>query len=209
MKTIKEQYLGILFSIFVGVLMVLPQIIFIFATGDDYQGIYMMHGDAEMHYLARMQEFVDNNSIGNPFIYEFKEGVPSTFNTYGEALLALPAKIFGISIPTINLLYKFTLPIVISLLVYFFIYRILHHKFWAVTGVALILLGRSLFYIPTLTGLVSGEMFATEFATYARPINPQLSSIFFFTYLHLLLSAFKNPKWKNFVWLALVLNILG
>lgn len=198
--------MALLLSALIGLVIVAPQLWFINRLGNNYRGIILTGSDAELHYLARMQESVDGGSFGNPFIYEYKNSVPSTAYTISEAILAWPAKVFDISVPVLNILYKFLLPLVISLLVYGLTYRLIGDRLWAVVSMMLVVLGPTLVNFPDIVHLIHWDKVYTQFSLYARPINPEFSSILFFVYLHTLLTFLRK---KTQIWFLLLGALLG
>lgn len=204
MLNYKKHFFAFVLAILVGLIMLAPQLIFIAKIGDNYQGIYMMESDAETHYLARIKEFVDGNGPASPYIYEAKSIQPSTLFTYSEGILAMPSIIFGISVANMNLVYKFFLPLLISLLVYGLFIRLGFNKKYAIAGTTMIMLGHALMYGPSLLAFLKLEPIYQQFSLYARPVNPELSSIFFFVYLHILFSALKHKNWKQFIFLGIL-----
>jgi len=204
---IHKHFLAIVFALFIGAIMVGPQLLFIYSSGSDYRGIYMANTDAEYHYMARMQEAVDNGGLGNPFIYENKTGVPSTIYTISETILAWPAKIFNFSIPNLNLFYKFLLPVIIGLLIYSFVFRLIDSRMWSVAAMFAVLFGSTLLSFPDIIHFLHWDQVYGSFAIYSRPINPEVSSIIFFVYLHLLLSALNKKTWAIFTFLGVILGL--
>jgi len=186
--------------------MIAPHIYFMCELGENYHGIYMLESDAEVHYLARVREFVDGNSYGNPYIYDFKDNVPTTFLTLGEGIQAIPSIIFGVSVPNMNLIFKFILPIIITLLIYRFSRKIGLAKKYSIAASLLIVLGHALMHTESLIAFLKLEPIAQQFTLYARPINPQLSSLFFFGYLNLIIHALEKKTWKPFIFSGLILG---
>ncbi len=204
---LRKHYAAIFLSLLIGLVMVAPELLFIQQAGNDYRGIHMFKTDAELHYLARMQEVVDGNGLGNPFIYEYKNNVPSAAYTISETILAWPAKFFGIPIPTINLFYKFFLPVIIALLVYSLSFRLIGNRIWSVAAMFGVLLGNALLNAPDLVHFLRWEKVYDSFALYSRPINPEFSSIIFFAYLHIFFSALKKKTWRWFLALGVLLGV--
>lgn len=201
---VKNHRWGIVLSIVIGFIMVGPQLYFIYSLGDSYNGLYMMKSDAETNYLTRMQEFKDGNGVGNPFIYEYKNSFPMTFFTISEGILVLPAIILNISTANINLFYKFLLPFLTCFLAYYLSFRLLGNKVWSLVIAIVIMLGDSLFSTPSVLTLLKKEMVFSQFATYARPFSPGFSSVLFFSYLHILLTAIKKKEWRWFICIGLI-----
>lgn len=202
-KILTEHAFAFFASIFVGLVIVGPNLILMERLGSAYQGIYFQ-SEAESHYLAWMKEFSEGRGLSNPYLYEFKDDVPSTTFTFGEWFLALPTMFLPLSVPQINLLYKFLLPSLSAFLVYFLFFRLTKDRAWSIAGMLAILLGNVLLSLPDIKHLFHLEMTYRDMAIYARPMNPEFSSIIFFTYLHLLLSALRERSSKWFVWLALL-----
>lgn len=198
---------ALVLALIIGLVMVLPQLIFIQKLGNEYKGIYMAKSDAEMHYMARMQGAVRGIGLVNPFIYEYRHEVPTTIYTISETLLALPGKVVGISVPTLNLFYKFFLPFIIALLVYALIYRLVKDRLWSISGMFLVVLGSALLNLPDLLHLLHWERIYGAFAIYSRPVNPGFSSILLFVYLHVLLSIVENSRKKLYVVLGGLLGL--
>ncbi len=201
----KEHILAFFASIFVGLVIVGPNLVLIERLGNNYHGIYLQ-SEAELHYLATMKEFAEGKGLGNPYIYEFKANVPSATFTFGEWLLALPTMLLTVSVSEINLLYKFLLPSITAFLAYFLFFRLTMDKRWSIAGMLAILLGNVLLSLPDIKHIFYLETVYQDMAIYARPINPQFSSILFFSYLHILFSAIER---RSFGWFAALALLFG
>lgn len=208
----KKHYVAIIAALVISLIIVAPQIAFISSLGSDYEGLYLMNTDAETHYLARIQEVYDGFGNGNPYIAESKS-LPSPLYTFSEAILAYPGIVLGISAADMNLAYKFILPFIVALLIYSLLYRLIGNKPWSASGAILLMLGYSLVNIPDILHLLRLDRYYTDLIMYSRPVNPQLSSIFFFVYLHIMLSIFRGfelegkKSWKRYLVLAIVLGL--
>lgn len=204
MNNIKEHYGAFILSIITGFIMLAPQLVFMHSLGAEYKGVYIMGSDAEPYYVARMQEFYDGNGIGNAYYFENKNDVPNIYFTVSESLLALPGDLLGISAAKLNLIYKFVLPGLVFLLVYFLLYRLLGRRMWSLAGASLVVMGNLLLSVPDVLHMLKFEMVYSEFSLFSRPVNPEFSSIVFFSYLHLLLYAIRSNKTKFYIILALL-----
>lgn len=193
-------------SIVIGLVLVGPFIYFIYRSGNEYKGIYMFRSDAELHYLARMNIGINEWTTGNPFL-EDTEKTPSPLLTVSEIFLATPSKITGISVPNLNLIYKFLLPTICSLLVYSLFFRLINSRLWSIAGTIMIMLGSFLFNIPDLAHLFKWENDYGQFLPFDRPVNPELSSILFFSYLHALFSFLRDKSNKNIYILTVLLGL--
>lgn len=199
-----KHIIAIFLAIFSGLVMVGPQFFFMKSLGDEYRGIYMMKSDAETHYLSRMQEYYDGNGIGNAYYLEDKNSFPNIFYGISESLLASPGKLLNISVPNLNLFYKFSLPIISFLLVYYLCFRLTGKITWSLVGASIIIMGNILTSIPDILNLLKFNTIYSQFSIFSRPVNPQFSSILFFTYLISLFNAFCYEK-KNWYIFSTVL----
>lgn len=203
---LREHRAAVVFSVVVGCIMIAPQVFFISST-PNYKGIYMMDTDAEVHYLARMNNFLVRQSTGNPYLYEYKDTI-SPFGTYAEATLSLPAFLFPVSIPDLSLLYKFLLPGVIFFLAYLLTFRLIPDKRWAIASGLFILLGHNLINVPDILHLFKFDTaYYTQFSLFSRPVSPEFSSIFLFMYLLVFLRFLRNPKWGSALTLGIIFGL--
>lgn len=212
--------LPLLVSVFVGFVIIAPQLVFIGQSGADYRGIYMFNTDAELHYLARMQAAVKGDGIGNPFVIDGRDDVPSGFFSYSEKILALPARMLPIDIPTLNLLYKFLLPAVLAFVMYVLIVALTGGSSWTIVGAVSVVLGVTVFNLGTLLNVLTGKLVYQQFLLYSRPVSPILYVIFLFGYLYvlfvktpsrtrlLLLVLLYGLSWYLFIYLATFLTAL-
>ncbi|OGZ07003.1 MAG: hypothetical protein A3C13_04185 [Candidatus Lloydbacteria bacterium RIFCSPHIGHO2_02_FULL_50_11] len=202
----RKHVWGIVFAFFVGILVLAPQIIFIVNEGSHYKGFYMMKTESEPFYLARMHEFYDEGRIGSPFLFEHKFYGPQFMPSGGETILAIPGKLLGISIPTLNLIYKFLLPAITFLLLYALIFRLTASYAWSIAGGLFFLVGSSWLYAINLSHLLRGDTGFFDGFVYNRPVHPQFDGIITFLYFNVLLSAHKSQSIR---WLIILGALLG
>ncbi|MDO8520961.1 MAG: hypothetical protein Q7S52_02500 [bacterium] len=189
--------MAIVFAVVCGTLILAPQIIFILNEGDHYKGYYMMKTEAEWFYLARMNEFHDEGRIGNPFLLEHKYYGPQFMQSGAETILAIPGKLLDISVPTLNLMYKFLLPALTFLLLYALIFRLTASSPWSIAGGLMFLVGSTWLYANNLSHFLRGDSsFFTEFV-YNRPVHPQFDGVLFFLYLNVLLTIFERSSSRD------------
>jgi hypothetical protein len=200
----KQNWYHILCGVIASAFVLVPYLVYISQAGPAYQGLNILTADAETHYLARIKEAGEGKGNGNPFIQEYKH-LPDTFVSYSESILALPLSVLPIEVTTLNLFYKAVFPFIIAVLLSTLLFRLTHSKLWAYSGALIIMLGYSLMSVPDLLNLIQFKTTYSQFIAYARPVNPQFTSIFFLAYLHLLLSLFTSPKVRHVVWLGLIL----
>lgn len=183
-----KKYAVIFLSIAIGILISAPAIYFRYFDGG-YQGIDFFGSDAENYYLGQIQEIYDGHwSSGNIYIAEGKDA-PYVQQPLPAIIIAFLGKFLGISARDINVLTKFLFPAFLTVIVYLFFSNLTGHKDIAVlmTGFVMLIQATWIFLNPGawLPFLLRGEFRGTDynFISYARPINPQISSIFFFGYL--------------------------
>lgn len=202
----KRHLLAIIFAFVCGALVLLPQVIFIVNEGSNYKGLYMMNREAEPYYLSRMHEFYDEGRIGNPYLFEHKFYGPQFLQSGAETLLAIPGKLLDISVPTLNLIYKFLLPAITFLLVYVLLFRLTASSPWSIAGGLFVLIGHDLLYAINLAHLLHGDLWFDGFV-YNRPVHPQFDGMLTFLYLNVLLSAHLGGKKCSFVVLSALLGL--
>jgi len=194
----KRHFIAIIFALFVGLFIVAPQLIFMVREGGHYKGLYMMmNTESEWYYLARMHEFYDEGKIGNPYLFEHKFHGPIFISPGGETILAIPGKLLDISVPTLNLIYKFLLPAITFLLLYALIFRLTASAAWSIAGGLFFLVGSTWLYANNLSHFLRGDVsFFTEFV-YNRAVHPQFDGVVFFLYLNVLLTIFKKNNLRG------------
>lgn len=203
----KKHYLAFVFACLVGILCVGPTLYFKFTTFS-YAGIEMIGADAEDHYVARIQEIYDGHSgLGNVFIPDKNQ--PYTIPGLGEITVASFGKILGVSAVAVNILSKFMFPFLVALLLYAFGYTLFTSRAAALLTAVFVMLSGNLLSGPSpWFALLRGTSDAVGFLSYARPINPEISSLFLFGGLLLFYYAFyrkENPT----LWQATLVGILA
>lgn len=202
----KKHLLAIVFAVVCGALVLLPHVIFMASEGSHYKGLYMANREATWFYLGRMQEFYDEGRVGNPYLFEHKFYGPQFMPSGGEMILAIPGKLLGISIPTLNFIYKFILPAITFLLLYALLFRLTASAPWSITGGLFFLAGSSLIYVVNLSHIVHGDLWFDGFL-YDRPVHPQFDGMLTFLYFNVLLSALRSQNVRWFVFLGALLGL--
>lgn len=187
-QSVRGYWWVILLAVAVGILIFAPAVYFrYFDFG--YKGIDFFGSDAENYYVGQIQEIYDGRwSSGNVFLAENKND-PYVQQPLPAIIVALLGKILGLSAININLLTKFLFPALLTVIVYLFFSDLTGRKDVAVLMAVFVMLIQAtwIFINPSswLPFLLKGEFRGTDynFISYARPINPQISSIFFFGYL--------------------------
>lgn len=213
-RRLKTHSVAVLLAIAAGALIGGPHVWFILSAGDQYQGIQMFGADAETNYLTRIQEAAEGGDAANPYLFEEKGTLPSSYEILGERILAIPTVLFGIPVATMNLWYKFFLPAIAFMLAYGLAFRVTRRRSAGIIAASLGILGLQLFSVADLKYFLgmagpAYEVF-TNFANYGRPVNPEFSGILFFVYLNLLWSFWTlgGMDWEH-VWKRKLAVILG
>src|SRR3989338_6221195 len=123
--TLRSHWGAILFALTIAVFMAGPEIFMRLSLGDEFQGISLHGSDSELFYLARMRQTYNGESAwDNPYFYEYRGQFPIAYALFTEPVLAYLGKWLGISVPELNLIYKFVFSGIIFLLIYAFMFRL-------------------------------------------------------------------------------------
>lgn len=188
MQFFKENYLIWVIAVAIGILMIAPSFYFHYFD-PAYRGIEFFGSDAEPDYLSQIQEIYDGHwSSGNIYLADQKDSLYLQQNL-SPIIVALLGKILGLSAIAINMAAKFFFPALLTILLYAFFKDVFGRKDLAILMAVFIMLTQATWAFlnpaswPAI--LLEGKFPGTDsnFLTYARPINPQVSSFFFFGYL--------------------------
>ncbi|MEK9170186.1 MAG: hypothetical protein AAB674_00885 [Patescibacteria group bacterium] len=212
----QEKYLIWFVAVLVGVLMIIPSFYFHYFD-PAYRGIELFGSDAESDYLAQIQEIYDGHWFsGNIYLADQKDALYFKQNL-SPIIMALFGKAAGLSAAGINMAAKFFLPALLTVLIYIFFANVFGRKDLAILMAVFIMLTQATWALlnpaswPAI--FLDGRFPGTDshFLNYSRPINPQISSFFFFGYLLCLWKFLFSPiadKLKN-IFIAVGVIILG
>ncbi len=175
-QSIRHHWPAILIATVVGILCSAPFLYF--TQTQEYKGVVMMGSDAEDHYLARMQEVAEGHwSTANTFL-------PNKDQPYlqpggGELLAMSPGALMQLSASQTEMLNKFLFPFFAALLLYALGYLITRSRGAGVLCAAAVLLGDGNLLSNTNAwkSLFHGSAINTNFLSWSRPINPEVSGI--------------------------------
>lgn len=198
---LKKNYLLALGIIIIGAYSISPQIIFQKKLGQDYQGIYFSFSDYELFWMARVQEIEDGyGSMGNTALHEYKDA-PYLFPPLGEMIMAGFGTLFNLDTYEIMIYEtKLFFPILLFLGIYFFVYYLQKDKKIA------FLVSLAIFLASNLVKLNLSDIYSpveAGLSIYLRPVNPQISSLFFYLFLGFFYLALE--KGKRYFWLLAAL----
>lgn len=188
----------------IGLVSVLPQIMFVFKAGDSYRGINIAATDAEDFYASRIRDVYDGHYlIGNSFLQSGKN-LPFIAPFLPELIIGSVGRFSHLTVSSIINVFRFLCPAALFLLLYFFLLKLFGRKSLALSAPALIFFlssllnsSRSIFYF------FAGGLADNNFLYYSRPVHPEISSLFLFGFLSVFYSFFLNGK-KIFGWLSLI-----
>lgn len=206
---VKENLMGLIVSVVVASIVAGPAIIFHFS--DNYRGIDMFAQNTELHYVAEIKEVFDGHRLlGNPFFADLKN-TPYLFPLLSPNLAALFGGLFGLNIAATVIVGRFFFVALLAFFIYLFTKSLTGSKYISLVAPAFVILGYNLvapsFYVNLIKyGFWGGS--EPGLIDYGRPINPQISSIFFFAYLFFFYNFLFNEKNKK-IWGMLSAVILG
>ena len=150
----------------------------------------MVGADSEEHYVARIQEVYEGfPAVGNVFLADKEK--PYGAAGLGEIVVAWIGKVLGMSAVEVNVFSKFLFPFLIVLLIYALVYSLIGFKSSALIAAAAPILGYNLISeTDSWLALLRGEAIDNLFLVFARPINPEVSSICLFAVLLLVYRGF-------------------
>lgn len=208
---LKKHWLVIILAILIGFVYYFPQILFEYQLDSDYQGFYILTSSDEHNKVARVQEIYDGHYLaGNPFAYEYKDSSSPNGVNITELLIGSIGRVLHLSAVQVILLFKFILPIILFLLLYYLSFLITGSKIGSLITPCLILLGshlKSPQLIPDIIKQIINFQFE-GFLVYLRPSHPSFSSIFFFTGFIFLFLFFKTRKLSYGFLAGLALGLL-
>jgi len=180
---IKDNWKILVLGSVIGFLFIYPHLLLRTADRAYFKGVDALGSDAETYYLSRIREVYDGYpGLGSVYLWEGKN-LPYAQPPLPEIIIALTGKFFGVGAVVMNILAKFFLGFLLSLIIYFFVLELFSDKRLALLSVLFILLASALTSLPDIRSVFSLEIKNMEFLRYARPVNPSLSSVFMFGYL--------------------------
>lgn len=201
---LRRHFLALGVSVAIGFLMLFPHLWLREDLGSAYRGIPLMGSDAETHYFSQIASAARGSGLGNPYIREGAD-LPTGFNAPIHAFLSIPLAL-GAPFVFVDLAYKAVFPALCFLFLYALLYTITQDRLWSVACGALVILGYHLFQSQDMINLVKGFPMTTEFTRYARPVNPQVSSLFTFGVFGLLYAFIRKADVRFAILLACILG---
>ncbi len=209
----KENYVGLIFALIVGLLSVAPHLLAWHALEDSYQGIPFMYSDNEDYYLSRIHEIADGHLlVGSPYLFEYKNALPLV-PPVGEYFYIFIAHIFHLSIPNAVVFAKFLFPVVLFLLVYSFVRIVSEHEssvknIWGAVAAGLfVTIGYDLIDYHTLFSRLMHGTDRLFLSPWVRPVNPITGALILFTFLPLVWQSLHKKSWGYPICAGIVLAL--
>lgn len=200
---------AILTAVLVGFIYVSPHLYFAYDLGDKYQEIYISGSYDEVFYYNLIRQVYDDQSVTlNPYLVEYPVSSVSSFYRPIEYTLGLIGQTFNLSISELAISSKFVFPGLVFLAVYVFSYLVSSSTLAGLVAGLVVLLASELapLNLNSLWRTFILDSPFHHFLAYSRPVNPQVSAIFFFLNLSLLAKVWLQPQLKRYVIVAGILT---
>lgn len=203
-QILKNHKWAILLALVVAVLAAFPPIYFRYHHSDVYQGIELM---PDSPWTPRVREVMDGHFNLGSIYYKEGKNDPYLFQPLGSIIVASLGKIFSLDINNTILLFRLFFPALVFLIIYSFVVLFSKNKLAALASSILILLALDLLSRPEygILKILDGES-PRSFLQIARPVNPALTYLFFFSFLLLFWLFYERKQWR---WGVLSMIILG
>jgi len=184
MQILKNHKWAIFLALLASVIIVYPQIYLRYDLSDVYQGVEIIGAsEDEMAWLSRVREAYDgHSSISNAYFKEGKDD-PYLVQPLGSNIVAYFGKIFSLSINNTVLLSRIVMTFFVFLLIYGFVFLLSKEKMVALSTSSFLVLANALFSRPALFEILKGQSPSLSYINYTRPVNPLMTSFFFFGFL--------------------------
>ena len=179
----REHWLGLVLSIVIGILIALPPIWFRFSA--DYRGFPMLKNNTEAHYMAQVQEVYDGyHGLGNNLYADLKDS-PYLFPLLPPNIIWGIGQILFLDTIQVIVVTRFLFSVLLAFTIYLFALKLTANKLVALVSAPFVMLAYGLVDPMAIISWIKTGAFPSEhqFLHYGRPINPSISSLFFFGYL--------------------------
>lgn len=179
----------------IGLIYVFPHLYFIYSSGQDYKGIYISRSYDEESYIAQVRQVYDTLPVSqNPYLAQYSGQSVVNLDTAAPSMLGWLGKTMHLSIANLAIAMKFVLPMLIFLAAYAFLLELTGSSLLSAVTAFAILLGQELAPLNITSALrtFSFQSPFDNFLFFNRPINPQVSAIFFFLGLWALAKYWNN-----------------
>ncbi len=187
---------AIVLALLVGAIYAGPDIYHAATPG--YRGIIMADAtDADFYLSAINKSYETPGLLGDPFQYEYRDSKNPFQYFLIEFILGKTGAFLHLPIDVLVILSAFLFPALLTLLLYAFAYRLSGSRLTGFFTGAAMLLGNEIVHPNGIVNALNTFAFNGsfhEFLTYSRPVNPQVSALFFFAILFFLSSLVHAPS---------------
>ena len=203
----KVHAFAILLALLVGAVYVGPDTYH--AASPGYRGIVMADATDEDFYLSAINKSYETPGLlGDPFQYEYRDAKNPFQYFLIESTLGKVGAFLHMPIDVLDILSEFLFPALLTLLLYAFALYLSGSRLTAFFTGAAMLLGNEIIHPNGILNALNTFAFRGsfhEFLTYSRPVNPQVSALFFFAVLFFLYALMRTPSSKK----AVILSGIG
>ena len=205
-QILKNHKWAIIIAFVAAIIVAFPQLYLRYDNQDSYQGIELFGINDEIAWLSRVREASDGYpALGNAYFKDGKDA-PYIIQPLGSAIIAYLGKPFSLDINNTILLSRLLLSFLVFLIIYGFIYFLSRTKLTALATSSFLFLGNSLFNSVGIFNVLAGESPSLRYVNYTRPVNPLMTSFFFFGFLLCFWLFLERKQWR---WGILSTLLLG
>lgn len=187
-RWLRQRAWGIGVSLIVAGIVAAPPLVWRFSS--NFEGLPFLKTNTEEHYVAQVQEIYNGHyGLGNPFLGGVSKHEPYLFPPLSPYVIAGFGKLFGLGVIQAVELFRILIVFGLSFLIYITVGKITGNTAAALLSPLAVILGYHLvdprYVLDLMRGVHRSEF---TFIDYGRPVNPQVSSFFFFAYVYALWS---------------------
>jgi len=195
-------------ALLIGMVVAAPPVIWHFSTG--YQGVDMLKTNTEPPYVGFVQEVYDGHpGLGNPYLADSKDNL-YLFPPFSANIIAGFGKLFFLSSGVQAVMVsRFFIVSALAFMIYLFCFALTGRRAVGIVAAPFVLLGYSFVDPDNIINLFLRGNSSQEqtFIDYGRPMTPQISALFFYSYLFCFWKSLQNLSKKSYAVLSVL--ILG
>lgn len=204
----RKHWACFIMALAVSMILSLPSIWIRLDLGEKFDGIYISDIDADYFYQIRVRKAYDGNyKLAEMTVPESVQG-PYTQTPGGEIFVALASKLFGLTPAQMLEAGNFIFPFFLAIILYALFYLITGSRGISLLAPIVILLAANIVYNPRNLYNIFFSQGDVSRNSYNRPIHPQISSIFFYSWFFFLYYYYKNKKIHFAIFAGAILGAL-
>lgn len=200
----KRHYLAVILSVLLGFLMILPQVIFMVRTGNNYTGINILATDSESNFLSRFQEITEGDWGFSDIFLVFNKSTPHPRPFLEHVIMYRLGRLFFLNTGQSFLFTKFLLPVILFLIIYFFVLLFEDDKKIALITPVGVILWYGVSSTMELKSFLMDKFIITRPSVFSRPLIPVSGIIILFAFLFCFYS-YINKSSRKYFWLSGIL----